>query len=495
MEQTPNRFIQVLQTLLQILMLVGLSLGAGLLTGCTSMTERAEDLMSEGRVDEALKLATDARVGSPNSDTYIQLERRVRLQWIADKLIQARLARLAENQGASSEIMRTVLKNETEWGLIPTGAVFATQAEESGYLAQDIQFTIRDSIRKKQPLAAVARYRTDRVLIEDLLKLDTTKLKLEIAAASREFCLKESARLTKQDHYSALFLARTCKELGVIAKTPKTINSVKLFGKLEPEMEVFKIPGESTSVLSKNLREEFEKSIWHDGSSKTTLGLKVTGAVEEKVDTRKAYRSKPYTVRVPYEETSVRKKEQKAGIVTLFEVLAWALSTYQPNREVDNGDGTVTVYETKYREETRYFNYEAEEVTQNLALDWKIALTPQGKPYEFRFQDRLKTTSDEHTISFPDAGLQPETRKLVRPADWLVSINRNLMDRIGDEFHRAWIEQFCSESSLEGSLKTELQNRCIYGANGLAPSSTKDWFSKRYGIEIETWRRLVAMSK
>ena len=98
-------------------------------------------------------------------------------------------------------------------------------------------------------------------------------------------------------------------------------------------------------------------------------------------------------------------------------------------------------------------------------------------------------------MSFPDAGLQPETRKLIRPADWLVSINRNLMDRIGDEFHRAWVEQFCSEGQTETSLKTELQSRCIYGANGLAPSSTKDWFSKRYGIEIETWRRLVAMSK
>lgn len=496
MEQTPSRYFQVLQTLLQILTLIGLSLGAGLLAGCISLTEQAEDLMSKGQVDEALQLATKAREQSPNTSEYIQLERRVRAQWIADKLIQARLARLSENKGVSGEILRSVLKNETEWGVIPTGAVYATQAEESGYLVQDIQFAIRESLQKKQPLAAVARFREDRALMEDLLKLDTTKLKLEITNASREFCATESSPLTKQDHYTALFISRTCKELGVITKIPKTKNSVKLFGKLESKMEVFKIPEESASLFSKSLRDEFEKSIWYDADSSQALNLNVTGAVEEKVETRTAYRSKPYTVRVPYEEKSIRKKEPEPGIVTLFEILAWALTTYQPSREVDNGDGTVTFYETKYRDETRHFNYEAQEVTQTLALDWQIRLTPQGRNHEFRFQDRLKTTSDEHSVSFPDASLYPETRKLVRPADWLVSIQRKLLDRISEEFHQAWIARFCREASpLETSAKAELQNRCLYGANGHAPSSTKDWFFKKYGIEIETWRRLVVMSK
>lgn len=101
--------------------------------------------------------------------------------------------------------------------------------------------------------------------------------------------------------------------------------------------------------------------------------------------------------------------------------------------------------------------------------------------------------SDEHSVSFPDAKLEPQTRKLVRPSDWLVSLNRKLMDRIGGEFNNAWIERFCKTQPEVPN--DEVYHRCIYGANGLAPSFVNEWFMKRYGIEIETWRQLALVHK
>jgi hypothetical protein len=139
---------------------------------------------------------------------------------------------------------------------------------------------------------------------------------------------------------------------------------------------------------------------------------------------------------------SVRKKEERSGIGLLFEVLAWALGAGLPSsHEIDNFDGTVTVIETKYRTETRYHTYQVNEVTQTLSLDWNVEIrnatgANDGRllsPYQFKDQHRL--VSDEHGVRFPDASLFPETRKTLHPG----------------------------------------------------------WFTKRYGVEIEAWRQVLAV--
>lgn len=464
------------------------------LAGCVSTFEHTESLLREGRSDDALAFIDKNRVRDPHDEELIGLERRARLQWISDKLIQVRLYRLADNRGASIELMRKILKNESEWGLIPTGAVYATHAEEVSHLSTFIQAGIYESIRKNQPLAALAKYRADRSLLEDLLKLKTETLKNAIQQSGKQFCTKEEKQISRKDHYTFKFLAAACKELrGPVAEI-RTENSVKLFGNLQPQIEIRKIADPRVTEFASQLRDEFVKSIWHDPDSKNSLSIKIEGAVEEKIEEQIARRSKPYTVQVPYEETSVRKKEPKNGLQTLFEVVAWALTTYVPDREIDNHDGTVTVYETKYRSETRHYLYTVKEVTQALTMDWRIELTPDKKSHEFQFRDRLETVSDEHSISFPDAGLQAETRKLIAPADWVLSLNRKVMDRIAVEFHQAWIQRFCS-ATTSVLRQAEVQHRCLFGANGAAPAVAAEWFKGRYGIEIETWRQLLTVSK
>lgn len=463
-------------------------------TGCTSTLERTESLLGEGRSDEALKLIEDQRARHPRDEDLIGLERRVRLQWISDKLIQVRLARLADNKGSSIELLRKVLKNEADWNLIPTGAVYATHAEEVAHLSSFIQTGIYDSIRDRQPLAALAKYQADRTLLEDLLKLETKTLTDAIRDSGKLFCESESKVLNRRDHYAVKFLAAACTALRVPLKKIQTENSVKLFGKLEPQIEIRKIADPRVAEFTGQLRSEFEKSIWHDPDSKNSLSITIDATVDEKIEEQNVWRSKPYTVQVPYEEKSVRTKSARTGIETLFAVLAWALTTTPPDREEDNGDGTFTVYETKYRSETRHHLYGANQVTQKLEIDWQIRLSPNERSHAFNFRDRLETVSDEHGVSFPEAGLYPETRKRILPADWVMSLNRKVMDRMGIEFHRAWIQLFCASTST--SLRqTEVQHRCLFGANGSAPVAAAEWFKARYGIEIETWRQLATVSK
>ncbi len=484
MKQTSRSFIRTF-----LLCLVPLSM---LLGGCASTSEQAESLIREGRVDEALSLVERVRrIDSTDSDD-IGLERRVRLEWISAKLIEVRLSRLADNKGASTELMRKILKNQTEWSLIPTGAVYATQFEETGYLSESIQRGIYESLEKKQPLAALVRFQTDRALLEDVLKIETTKLKLALADSGRSFCQTESKSLGPTDFYRTRFLNEACRKLQHTIVVRKTENSVRLFGDLKVDLKLENVPSERISDFSRDLKAEFEKSIWHDPSGKKELALKLTGDLTEKISERGVYRSKQYTVRVPYEETRVEKRSERTGLQTVFEVLAWALTTYQPNRERDNGDGTVTITETKYRDSTRLFPYQATEVTQDLGFQLEVELSPEGTAHRFEFREKLKTESDEHNVRFADAGLSPQVRRLTAPSDWLLSLNRKLMDRISAEFNEAWIKRFCGETMTTALSVIEFRHRCVYGANGHAPSITREWFANRYGIEIETWRQMVA---
>lgn len=489
------------------LALLGAILATTLTTGCATSLEITEEHLQAGRVDDALKLIEKVRQNDDVDPGAKSLEAKVRRQWIADKLIQVRLLRLGGNLESSAVLLRHVIQQETKWSLMPTGAVFATQAEETGHLADMIQSSIREALRKDLPLLAASRYLRDRELLESTLKVDTQGLRTSMGDAMAKFCAKETRAITKYDHFHFQFLQKTCGHFKVTVPKTKTLNSVRLFGRMTPKFNLKGVPESSMAEIGKELAAEFERSIWFDRESSTGRDLEfvLTGDVIEKTDERPAYRSKPFSVQIPFEERSVRKKEERSGIVLLFEVLAWALGAGLPSsHEIDNFDGTVTVIETKYRTETRYHTYQVNEVTQTLSLDWNVEIKGANDPAEsrllppYKFKDHHRLVSDEHGVRFPDANLFPETRKSLHPVEWLKTVNKKLVDRVGVELNLAWIAKFCDFQKQHPQkqlllAESELHHRCVFGSLDQAPESSSGWFTKRYGVEIEAWRQVLAV--
>ncbi len=516
-----------------LLALLGAILATTLTTSCASSLEITEEHLKAGRVDDALMLIEKVRQAEAENPEAKSIESKVRRQWISDKLIQVRLLRLGGNLESSASLFRTVIQKETSWAMMPSGAVFATQAEESSHLAASVQSAIRQALQKGLPILAVSIFLRDRDLLENTLKVDTRPVRIAIGDAMARFCAKESGALTKYDHFHYQFLQKTCGHFKVTIPKMETQSSVRLFSRLHPKFDVKGVPESSIADIGEDLTKEFEKSIWftRDADSSRELEFVLSGAVIETVDERPVYRSKPFSVQIPFEERSVRKKEVKSGIGLLFEVLAWALGAGLPSsREEDNFDGTVTVYETKYRTETRYHTYQVKEITQTLKLDWKVEMnfralpshearhlasaTSNSKPTSprialgrpdgvtagkffgpFSFEDKYRLVSDEHSVRFPDANLFPETRKTLHPIEWLKTVNRKLLDRVGAEFNSAWIGKFC-DFQKEPLLmsEAELHHRCAFGAIHQLPESSSGWFTKRYGVEIEAWRQVLAVS-
>lgn len=488
------------------LALLGAILATTLTTGCATSLEITEEHLQAGRVDDALKLIEKVRSSDDVDPQAKSLEAKVRRQWISDKLIQVRLLRLSGNLESSASLLREVIQQETKWAMIPAGAVFATQAEETGHLAEMIQSAIREALRRDQPLLATSRYLRDRELLEATLRVDTQGLRTAIGDAMSRFCAKEARAVTKYDHFHFQFLQKTCGHFKVTLPKTSTLNSVRLFSRMTPKFNLKSVPESSLAEIGKELASEFERSIWFDRDSKTGRDLEfvLTGEVVEKIDERPVYRSKPFSIQIPFEERSVRKKEERSGIGLLFEVLAWALGAGLPSsHEIDNFDGTVTVIETKYRTETRYHTYQVNEVTQTLALDWNVeiknAASTDGRllpPYQFK--DKHSLVSDEHGVRFPDASLFPETRKTLHPVEWLKTVNKKLIERVGAELNSAWIAKFCDLQKERHEKKlllsdSELHHRCVFGSVDQTPESSSGWFTKKYGVEIEAWRQVLAV--
>jgi hypothetical protein len=486
-----------------------------LTTGCSSTLERAEEHLREGRSDEALSMITKAREENDRDPELISAERRIRQQWLSDKLIQVRLLRLGGNLESSGKLLREVLDRQSKWVLIPTGAVFSTQAEEVHLLAGQILNRIRLALKNEKPLLASELLLNDETLLRDKLKIDPAAIRREVRDAVAKLCEKEGRNLNHDDHFHLLFIRRTCSfdksaPAEAALRPIATRSSVRLFQKLEPHFEVPDLSLKSRHEIGDELEKTFEKSIWYETApppqaERLALGIEIRGSLKDELSSRTAYRSKPFSVQVPFEERTIRKKKDRNGLSMLFEILAWALTTYVPNHETDNGDGTVTVYETRYRTETRYHTYEVKEFTQTLTADWNIRLmVPRAQSAAaenplsaaFRFHETFRIISDEHSTRFPDADIYPETKKTLTKEDWIKTINRKLMDQVGSELNSAWVEKFCFFQKTQAPLtESELQHRCIYGANGRAPAETASWFMRKYGIEIETWRRLVGMSE
>jgi hypothetical protein len=280
---------------------------------------------------------------------------------------------------------------------------------------------------------------------------------------------------------------------------------------MTPKFNLNGVPESSIAEISKELAAEFERSIWFDRDSNNgrDLEFEMTGDVVEKVEERPVYRSKPFSVQIPFEERSVRKKEERSGLGLLFEVLAWALGAGLPSsHEIDNFDGTVTVIETKYRTETRYHTYQANEVTQTLTLDWNVEIKNGSSKSDgrllppYQFKDKHRLVSDEHGVRFPDASLFPEIRKTLHPVEWLKTVNKKIIESVGRELNSAWIAKFCDfqkehpkEHSGKGLIlsDSELHHRCVFGSLDQTPESSSGWFTKRYGVEIEAWRQVLAV--
>lgn len=458
--------------------------------GCSTLRQQADSALASGNYDSALHLYNEAlREDSRDPQARAGLQR-AKLAWISHNLIQVRLLRLGNNLGESENLLRQILRRESEWQIFPTGAVFSTQNDEIHLYAQRITAKIEEHLKKKNPLAAQIEFNQSRIILEKALSKRQAILVSRIQDSAKEFCREGQKSLKEHEYYTHIWLQKTCDiwKLRVVEMNLK--NSVKVFRDVEIKAVVKNLSADVTKTLENSLKQAFQKSKWHDKNGKAKLIIQFDGDYKVSRTETPVQRTFTYFVPVPYQEASIRVKQPRdsSSFGTFISVVS--LFTGSNNeRTVDNGDGTETVYTTRYRDEPRQRTYEAIEMKSSQTLKGELTANLDAQKYKSAIDGRYSMSEDRHVQNFPEVGLTPTSPRFITDAEWVESMGPQWIQQITDELQNLWLERFCVEPVKEMPLSEREQVfRCAYQVATNPPTVLEQYFLKSWGITYDEWR-------
>ena len=158
-------------------------------------------------------------------------------------------------------------------------------------------------------------------------------------------------------------------------------------------------------------------------------------------------------------------------------------------RVVDNGDGTETVYVTKYRTEFRAKQYDAVEMNSSKSLDGELKAALDGRQFQTKIAGKYKMQEDRHSVNFPDIGLTPTSPRFVTDAEWMKTMSDAWIQRLGSELQEHWIKRFCLEPQDAKISVREQVFRCAYQVDANSPPVVSQYFMRTWGVSFDDWRQ------
>lgn len=457
-----------------------------LFVGCASQLKKAESLLERGEVGKALQKTDEYLAENPGQIEWVEFRRKARSKWIDQSLLQVRLLRLGNNLVESEKLLLEIIHKQNLWALFPTGPVFSTQKEELDHLQKRSLQRIKASLQQHMPFRAQNEFFRVNNILSQTLALDTKPIQQAINEEGQKYCRLQFKKMTSQSFFTMHFLSNVCSFWKTSSIPKFSQNNSPFFKDLEARFQIRDWPVKEKDRVSQSLREAFMKTPWYHPHGSQVLKMQVEGSFKESIAQQPQSRMAGYTVSVPYEYTEIREVTPPAkggwAFIELLGVLAGS------DRIVtNNGDGTETLRETRYRTENRTYVYQVEEFIQimNLDLNSRIFLGPIQ--IEFPYADVFLKSSDEHKVNFPEAGVYPKERILVKSAEWVEGSMVGLANALDEKLRDQWEKSFCVESlnSLEDS------HRCLFGTRSGLPSTQNQALFQSYQIEFPEVRDLL----
>lgn len=460
-------------------------------TGCMTTAEKAYEALSKDEIDKGLLLANQAIKERADLPENQEVLKQARTKWINRKLIDVRLFRLSENFVQSEAVLLQVIKNQSDWQVFPTGAAFSTQTEELKLFDERLTSQMMKSLSEELPFLTFSQIKKAKQQYGFYLNKDYSKLYDAAKKIAERQCLERSRSLTKTEFYQIWLWKKNCSLFNINSNFVKSNSPIKLFNhlaistpdSLSLENDFDKIKKQ----IDDSLNTSFKKSKWSDENSNQNLELKIEGTLNNQVTEKPAKRYQDYTVNVPYEYEEVQPKQNRSSVGSFFHLLD---SMNSPTRERDNGDGTITITKTGYREEPRIYYYKALEVRQLIKLDWQAHLSLEKKAVDINFKEQYDQSSDEHNENQPLMSLFPKKRILIKTPDWLNLILPNLSNQFYKKLSEEWELGFCEPLTGQTTAPVENLLRCAYGAESEIPVNVDAFFKENTGLSLEDWKKL-----
>lgn len=466
------------------------------LISCASLTQRGQDALNEGQYEKALSLFERAYQQNSNDPDAREGRRQAQQMWLDRKLIEVRLLRLGSNFGDSEALLLKIIHNENDWQVFPSGAAFATQAEEVQLFAQRVRKRIDEYLQASNPLAAQYEFNRNSFILEKALSQNIATIKNDIYVRGNLFCKNMQKSLKGDEYYTGQWLQKTCMVWKVPVKLPNLKNSVVLFRDVKVKTAVQGMNSDLTQILNENVAKAFMQSKWHDPSGKVSLDLSVDGKFSSEQFETNVQRAKTYYVQIPYKETSkrIKKTGNDSNALSLIGLLLGGISSQE--QVYDNGDGTETVVTTKYRSEERVHNYSAVEMKALKTMQGKLQAGLDRQSFVMDLNERYSFLEDRHSENFADVGLKPTNPVFITDAQWVQTMSQSLIGDLSNKLQKSWIERFClPEPAKEPLSEREDAYRCGFQVSAAAPEKLRQFYLKTWQIKYEDWQELVRSSQ
>lgn len=421
-----------------------------LLSACTTLRGRADDLARKGQFVEAAAIYDDLVQKSPHQPELVSARDDLRWKALEQLLGNARRYRMEGRDEPAEEDLLRFLNHRAEWNSKLNGALESSLLEEMGGTHQHLRtligapaqqglaLTAEQSLVRKRPLLA----HREMVVIQ-------REMENVVLQSGKDACQRLRTVSTEDTSHWKELVFRYCAHWREYAPRPPA--APELFGPPGFQGDVSGLGEAELNRLRARLTEAFETSPWFSTGATARPDFSLDGRFSTERDSTSVELTAPYTEQVPYtdheertetieepyteeEEYTDSKGEKKTRTVT-------KTRTYTR---------TFTVPVTKYRDVSRTFEYHA----LRLSVDHRVALSATGvldsrrAPLSTVLQDQFSEHGYEHDVTFHDGGVTPQRVSFTPPQVWLEARVEELGRRFSEQLLEHWRESYCATPML-----------------------------------------------
>ncbi|MFP2907470.1 hypothetical protein ACLESD_20955 [Pyxidicoccus sp. 3LFB2] len=421
-----------------------------LLSACTTLRGRADALAREGQYVEAAAIYDDLVKKSPYRQELVTARDDLRWKALEQLLGNARRYRVEGLDEPAEEDLLRFLNYRAAWNSKLNGALESSLLEEMGGTHQHLRALI--GAPAQQGLALTAEHALARkrpLLAHREMVVIQKEMENVVLQSGKDACQRLRTVSTEDTPHWKELVFRYCNHWREYAPQPPAPS--ELYGPPGFQGDVSGLNEAQLQRLQARLVSAFEASPWFSTGATARPEFSLAGRFSTERDSTSVELTAPYTVQVPYTDHEERTE-------TIEE-------PYTEEEEYTDGDGnkktrtvtktrtytrTYTVPVTKYRDETRTFEYHA----LRLSVDHRVALSATGvldsrrAPLSAVLQDQLSEHGYEHDVSFSDANVSPQRASFTPPQVWLESRVEEMGRRFSQQLVAHWRDSYCAPPML-----------------------------------------------
>ena len=469
-------------------------------SGCSTLHNSAKEFLEKKSYQDAINVYQEILESDSSDEKALIGLKKAQLGWISQKLIEVRLLRLSGNHNKSLNLLLEVYNRQNLWGVFPFGAVAFTQKEETQFARTSVIQVVNEALKENKPLRAQLYLDRYNSLFQPLKAQNQFKdLQLAVRKSGVKFCSRAYSALKTDQYYYGSFIKNLCQIWS--HKNPNLKKQVmhihgKLYSNVNIDFDIPNLPEPVAKNITDNFKASFKATPWYKESAKNSLNISLKGEYFYKHLKTDETLKHTYTVSVPYEKKYIKDKDYERDkpdflqamdtVFTIANAVASLSGDYKGSSsyEKDNHDGTVTVYKTKYYDETRVTSYSAIKHTEEFKGNILLKSTLWDDAIEISYDMEDRNISVEHNNNSPKIGLTPKKADLIGKNEWLHILTKPIVDRLNSHLVAAWDTKFCeSDFDYENTQQPiESMFRCLKVRKQNVPLNILSWFESVHGV-------------